>query len=82
MYQPILSRRSLASLAASLGLAATAASGAGKPKEAAQYHQRALTLDPMSEQDWQGLARVLGTLGDPRARLAAQREAWWASDFD
>lgn len=65
-----------------LGLVAAAASEAGKPKEAAQYHQRALTLDPMSEQDWQGLARVLGALGDPRARLAAQREAWWASDLD
>ena len=65
-----------------LGLAAKAASEAGKPKEAAQYHQRALSIDPMSEGDWQGLARALDTIGDPRARLAAQREAWWAVDFD
>lgn len=65
-----------------LGLAAQAATGAGKPREAAQYHQKALSIDPMSEQDWQGLARALDTIGDPRARLAAQREAWWAVDFD
>ena len=65
-----------------LGLAARAASLAGKPKEAAQYHQRALTLDPMSEGDWQGLQAALDTLGDPRARMAEQREAWWAMDFD
>ncbi|RJF72022.1 MULTISPECIES: response regulator [Deinococcus] len=65
-----------------LGLAAQAAGKAGKPKEAAQYHQKALSIDPMSEQDWQGLARALDTIGDPRARLAAQREAWWAVDFD
>ena len=65
-----------------LGLAARAASLAGKPKEAAQYHQRALTLDPLSEQDWKGLQASLDTLGDPRARMAEQREAWWAMDFD
>lgn len=65
-----------------LGLAARAASEAGKPKEAAQYHQRALSLDPMSEQDWKGLQAALDTLGDPRARMAEQREAWWATDFD
>ncbi|GGI82952.1 response regulator [Deinococcus wulumuqiensis] len=65
-----------------LGLAARAASAAGKPKEAAQYHQRALSLDPMSEQDWKGLQAALDTLGDPRARMAEQREAWWAMDFD
>lgn len=65
-----------------LGLAARAASAAGKPKEAAQYHQRALSLDPMSEQDWKGLQASLDTLGDPRARMAEQREAWWAMDFD
>ena len=65
-----------------LGLAARAASLAGKPKEAAQYHQRALTLDPLSEQDWKGLQAALDTLGDPRARMAEQREAWWAMDFD
>ncbi|GAA5502074.1 regulator of RpoS [Deinococcus xinjiangensis] len=65
-----------------LGLAAQAATAAGKPKEAAQFYQRALSIDPMSEQDWQGLTKALDTLGDPRARLAAQREAWWAVDFD
>ena len=65
-----------------LGLAAQAAGTAGKPKEAAQFHQRALGIDPMSEQDWRGLSRALETLGDPRARLAAQREAWWAVDLD
>ena len=65
-----------------LGLAAQAATAAGKPKEAAQFYQRALSIDPMSEQDWQGLTKALNTLGDPRARLAAQREAWWAVDFD
>lgn len=65
-----------------LGLAARAASTAGKPKEAAQYHQRALSLDPMSEQDWKGLQAALDTLGDPRARMAEKREAWWATDFD
>ncbi|WP_414657544.1 response regulator [Deinococcus sp. VB343] len=65
-----------------LGLAARASTEAGKPKEAAQFHQRALSIDPMSEQDWQGLAKVLDTIGDPRARLAAQREAWWSIDGD
>ena len=65
-----------------LSLAARAASLAGKPKEASQYHQRALTLDPLSEQDWKGLQAALDTLGDPRARMAEQREAWWAMDFD
>ena len=65
-----------------VGLAAQAATAAGKPKEAAQFYQRALSIDPMSEQDWQGLTKALDTLGDPRARLAAQREAWWAVDFD
>ncbi|WP_034386023.1 response regulator [Deinococcus sp. YIM 77859] len=64
-----------------LGLAAQAASRAGRAKDAAQFHQRALAIDPLSEADWQGLARALGTLGDPRARLAAQREAWWAADL-
>ena len=27
-------------------------------------------------------ARALDTIGDPRARLAARREAWWAVDLD
>lgn len=65
-----------------LGLAATAASEAGKPKESAQYHQRALSIDPMSQTDWQGLTTALETIGDPRAKLAAQREAWWAMDLE
>ncbi|EYB68670.1 Response regulator [Deinococcus phoenicis] len=65
-----------------LGLAAQAATQAGRAKDAATFHQRALALDPMSELDWQGLTRALDTIGDPRARLAAQREAWWAVDLD
>ncbi|GHF56725.1 two-component SAPR family response regulator [Deinococcus metalli] len=65
-----------------LGIAAKAATTAGKAKDAAQFHQRALAIDPMSEPDWQGLARALASIGDPRARLAAQREAWWAVDMD
>lgn len=65
-----------------LSLAAQAATQAGKTREAAQYHQRALAIDPMSEADWEGLTRALDTIGDPRARLAAQREAWWAVDLD
>lgn len=65
-----------------LGLAARAATDAGRAKEAAQFHQRALAIDPMSEQDWEGLTRALNAIGDPRARLAAQREAWWAVDLD
>lgn len=65
-----------------LGLAAQAATAAGRCKDAAMFHQRALALDPLSEADWQGLARALDTIGDPRARLAAQREAWWAVDLD
>lgn len=65
-----------------LSLCAKAATVAGKDRDAAQFHQRALAIDPMSEGDWQGLARALATIGDPRARLAAQREAWWAVDLD
>ncbi|TSA87861.1 response regulator [Deinococcus detaillensis] len=65
-----------------LSLAARAAGEAGRVKDAAQFHQRALTIDPLSEQDWNGLAKALSALGDPRARLAAQREAWWAVDLD
>ncbi|GAA5534389.1 response regulator [Deinococcus aluminii] len=64
-----------------LGLAAQAATQAGRARDAAAFHQRALAIDPLSEPDWQGLARALGTIGDPRARLAAQREAWWAVDL-
>ncbi|WP_291426524.1 response regulator [Deinococcus sp.] len=65
-----------------LGVSAQAAITAGKPKEAAQFYQRALSIDPMSEQDWQGLTAALESMNDPRARLAAQREAWWTVDFD
>ncbi|WP_119673301.1 response regulator [Deinococcus sp. RM] len=65
-----------------LGIAARAATAAGRDRDAAQFHQRALAIDPMSEHDWQGLAKALDTIGDPRARLAAQREAWWAVDLD
>ncbi|TDE86833.1 response regulator [Deinococcus sp. S9] len=65
-----------------LGLAAQAATAAGRARDAAQFHQRALAIDPFSEADWQGLAQALNSLGDPRARLAARREAWWAADLD
>ncbi|WP_216328378.1 response regulator [Deinococcus aestuarii] len=65
-----------------LGHAAKAAAAAGRAKDAAQFHQRALAIDPMSEPDWQGLTQALSTIGDPRSRLAAQREAWWAVDLD
>ncbi|WP_027460464.1 response regulator [Deinococcus murrayi] len=65
-----------------LGLAAEAATAAGRPKDAAQFHQRALALDPMSESDWRGLTRALEALDDPRARLAARREAWWSVGLD
>ena len=65
-----------------LSVAARMASEAGRSKDAAQFYQRALTIDPLSEQDWNGLAQALSALGDPRARMAAQREAWWATDFD
>lgn len=64
-----------------LGLAARLAAGAGRPREAASYHQQALTIDPFSESDWQGLARSLGDLGDPRAQKALQHEAWWSTDL-
>lgn len=36
-----------------LGLAARAATDAGRAKDAAMLHQRALAIDPMSELDWQ-----------------------------
>jgi two-component SAPR family response regulator len=64
-----------------LGLAARMASQAGRAREAAAFHQQALSIDPLSEHDWQGLERALNELGDPRARLARQREAWWATDL-
>lgn len=65
-----------------LGLAAKAAQQESKPKDAAQFYQRALTIDPMSESDWKGLEKALTEMGDSRAKMAAQREAWWATDFD
>lgn len=65
-----------------LSLAARAAEKEEKYKDAAQFFQRALSLDPLSESDWQGLEKVLTKLGDPRARMAAQRDAWWSMDFD
>ncbi|MDL2344737.1 response regulator [Deinococcus sp. MIMF12] len=65
-----------------LGLAAEAAAAAARPKDAAQFHQRALALDPMSESDWRGLTGAMETLGDPRAKLAARREAWWSVGLD
>ncbi|GGM17850.1 response regulator [Deinococcus aerophilus] len=65
-----------------LSVAARAATDAGRAKDAAQFHQRALTIDPMSELDWRGLITALEAVGDPRARMAAQREAWWAADLD
>ncbi|AFZ67495.1 response regulator [Deinococcus peraridilitoris] len=64
-----------------LGLAAELARSAGRPREAASYHQQALMIDPFSDGDWQGLARALSDLGDPRARLAQQREPWWSTDL-
>lgn len=65
-----------------LGLAAEAASQAGKPKEAVQFYQKAINIDPMSESDWRGLTKVLQELDDPRAEMAADRDIWWATDFD
>jgi len=65
-----------------LGIAAGAATTAGRAKDAAQFHQRALVIDPMSETDWKGLASALGTLGDSRAQLAEKHEAWWATDLN
>ncbi len=65
-----------------LGVAAQSSFTAGKMKEAAQLHQRALVLDPMSEPDWKGLTKALEASGDPRARQAAARDAWWAIDLD
>jgi two-component SAPR family response regulator len=64
-----------------LGIAARIATNEGRAREAASYHQQALTLDPLSEVDWLGLERALGQLGDPRARLAQQREPWWNTDL-
>ena len=64
-----------------LSLAARLATDAGRAKDAAQFYQRSLTIDPLSEQDWDGLARALEQCGDARARLAQKREAWWISDL-
>ncbi|ADV66181.1 response regulator [Deinococcus maricopensis] len=64
-----------------LGLAARAAHDAGRHKDAAHFHQKALTLDPLSEPDWSGLERALSSIGDSRADLARQRVAWWATDL-
>jgi len=64
-----------------LGLAARMATQAGRTREAASFHQQALTLDPLSEPDWKGLERALSELGDPRARLAHEREPWWSTDL-
>ncbi|WP_407540281.1 response regulator [Deinococcus radiomollis] len=65
-----------------LNLAAKLASEAGRAKDAAQFYQRSLSIDPLSEADWDGLARALENIGDPRARLAVRREAWWMGDLD
>lgn len=63
-----------------LGQAGGHAAEAGQWREAAGYHQQALNLDPLSEQDWEALARALSAGGDPRAPLAARREAWWMTN--
>ena len=64
-----------------VNLAAGLANDAGRAKDAAQFYQRSLSIDPLSESDWDGLARALENMGDPRARLAVRREAWWMSDL-
>lgn len=64
-----------------LGLAARLAESAGRAREAATLHQQALSLDPLSERDWEGLSRTLGQIGDPREKLARRREAWWNLDL-
>ncbi|PYE53595.1 response regulator [Deinococcus yavapaiensis] len=64
-----------------LNLAASLANAAGRTREAAALHQQALTLDPLSERDWEGLAKTLGEIGDPRAQLARRREPWWTTDL-
>ena len=65
-----------------LGLAARLAGEAGRAKDAAQFYQRSLTIDPLSESGWDGLAKALDQTGDPRARMAMRREAWWITDLD
>ncbi len=60
-----------------LSMAGRQAFASGHHREAAAYHQQALNLDPMSEPDWDALARALKSIGDPRAPLADRREAWW-----
>ncbi len=65
-----------------LSLTARATEQQGKPKDAAQLYQRALSIDPLSETDWQSLERVLSAVGDSRAAMAKARDAWWATDLD
>lgn len=64
-----------------LGLTGAAALQAQRPKEAAQFYQRALMIDPLSETDWKGLEKALRELGDPRAEQAAERDPWWDLDL-
>lgn len=65
-----------------LGLTANKATEEQEFKEAVEYYQKALNIDPMSESDWRGLTKVLEQMGDPRAEQAADRDAWWSMDFD
>ncbi|MFC6591617.1 response regulator [Deinococcus lacus] len=65
-----------------LSHAAEKAAAAAAHKEAANYFQRALTIDPMSDRHWDGLAKSLSVLGDEsKAQMAADREMWWDTDF-
>lgn len=65
-----------------LSMAAGLATTAGRARDAAHFYQRSLVIDPLREGDWDGLARALEELGDPRAKQAARRDAWWISDLD
>lgn len=65
-----------------LGVTARAARDADNLKESAQYYQKALSIDPMSEIEWEELTEVLRSMNDPRAERAADRDAWWATDLD
>lgn len=65
-----------------LGLTANKATEEQEFKEAVEYYQKALNIDPMSESDWRGLTKVLEQMGDPRAEQAADRDAWWSMGFD
>lgn len=49
----------------------------GQPREAVRYYQRAISMNPFAEEDWQDLDRVLRGLGDLRQAEAARREVWW-----